>query len=758
MTFGEWVIRRRWLVLSVWIALAAALWVAVPKARPGSEKAKQFLPPEADYIRALELLGQAFPGASGFSEAVVVFERPGEALRPEDLGAIEAFAKRIGGAPTGTLTREELDSLSIRSPASIPSAEIPLLGTPVFRNPLLSRISPAGQATIVSVGIPSNYITIFSSRVVEHIRGLLARGDFPPDLRYAVTGSAAFGYGYARAAQTSSRRTTWVTICAVVLILLVVYRAPLGALVPLAAISLAAAVVSQMLELGEHVGLQAGTAEKIFVFVLMYGAGVDYSLLLISRFREKMGRGQSSRPAAAGALDATLAPITASALTDALGLLMLVFAQFLIFRTTGPVVAIALVVAMLSALTLVPALVGIVGRRIAWPGPARPRMTHQKLWFRVARTVVHNPGKVLACTLLLLGLPVWRGLNVQWVFDSLAGFKPTYRDSVGNASEGVLMARRHWPVGEIAPTTLLVHSSRPLGLIQWSGLSQSILGRLKQIDGVANVRSFNQPLGRTVSPWANALLQSVGGSMVTRHYVSEDQRTARLEVILEAEPMSAEAMATLERIRDELADLPPVGVHAADAAGQAEARLEVLAAGATAETLSIRDVTRRDAKLVAGLALAVIFLTVLVLLRDPILAGFMIFSTVLSYLSTLGVVSWLLVDLLGADGLDWKVEILLFVVMVAVGVDYNIFLASRMRQEARDHPPRQAVELAVVHTGPVISSCGLIMAASLGSLMAGQLSLLTQLGFALALGMLMDTFVIRPLVLPAFASLTRRTG
>ena len=136
----------------------------------------------------------------------------------------------------------------------------------------------------------------------------------------------------------------------------------------------------------------------------------------------------------------------------------------------------------------------------------------------------------------------------------------------------------------------------------------------------------------------------------------------------------------------------------------------------------------------------------------------MIASTVLSYLATLGISYWLLVSIGGMDGLDWKLQILLFVVMIAVGVDYNIFLAARMAQEARRHGKIKAIELAVASTGPVISSCGLIMAATLGSLMVGELKLLTQLGFALALGMIIDTFVVRPLLLPAFATLTGRTG
>jgi RND superfamily putative drug exporter len=181
-------------------------------------------------------------------------------------------------------------------------------------------------------------------------------------------------------------------------------------------------------------------------------------------------------------------------------------------------------------------------------------------------------------------------------------------------------------------------------------------------------------------------------------------------------------------------------------------------AGATAQTMDIRTVTSADFYRIAALALGVIFLIVWLLLKDVILSGFMVFSTLLSYWSTLGITYWVFTGLLGVAGLDWKVEIFLFVIMMAVGQDYNIFLAARVSQEARRMKPRRACRHAIVYTGPVISSCGLIMAATLGSLMVGDMALLKQLGFAMALGMLIDSFVVRPLVLPAFIALTGRTG
>jgi uncharacterized membrane protein YdfJ with MMPL/SSD domain len=231
-------------------------------------------------------------------------------------------------------------------------------------------------------------------------------------------------------------------------------------------------------------------------------------------------------------------------------------------------------------------------------------------------------------------------------------------------------------------------------------------------------------------------------------YLSGDHKSLRTEAVMTIHTMSTEAMRLAEMLRDIAEDvLRSEGIDA-----------EVYLTGPTAQMLEIRTVTQRDFKLVAALVLSVVFVIVLLLLRDWLLTLFMVGMIPLSYMATLGVCSWVFEWGFGDVGMDWKIQIFLFVVMAAVGVDYNIFLASRLAQEARRYPPREAVASALVHTGPVISSCGLIMAATLGSLCVGQVELLRQLGFAFAIGMLMDTFVVRPLMLPAFAALFKRTG
>ncbi|HOF17776.1 MAG TPA: MMPL family transporter [Phycisphaerae bacterium] len=738
----------RWVTVAAWFAAAAALIAFAPR-EPQGEEPESFLPDDAPVRRAQALLRQAFPQRSGLSEAAVVFERHGRALDTDDLGAIERFADRLRAQAGAEREGGTLAGVTVRSPASVAVPKIPLVGLDTVPNPLVSPASDRGQAALVVVSVPSNFITRRSDRVVKHVREMLARlrddEQLPAGLDVAVTGPSGYGSDYALAANRSHEQTFRVTVVAVLVILLLVHRAPLAALVPLTAISLAAVAALKLLNILTLFGMQFGTAEIIFVVVLLYGAGTDYSLLLISRYREQLDAGAPGAQAVAEAIDATLPAILASAGTDAAGLLTLVFASFGIFRTTGPAVALALTIAFLASVTLVPAFLSLLGPRVFWPGRRGQRPARvSRFWPKLAGAVTARPGVVFVATLALLAVPAIRAVKLPWVYDTLASLKSSY-----GAARGAEMARRHWPIGEIAPVVVIAHSDATLDAPAWRELSDRLTRAASSAAGVTNVRSLTQPFGKGVSPAANAAVAAFASGKVNGEYLSADRRTMRLQAVLDGPPLTLESMDAVRRIAQAARDALP--------ASQAK-HVTIQLAGATAEILDVREVTQRDFYLVAALSLAIILSIVLALLRDVILTTFMVASTALSYLAALGVAYWVFAGWLGEPGLDWKVEVFLFVVMIAVGVDYNIFLAARLGQEAAGGDKLRAVRQAVIHTGPVISSCGIIMAATLGSLMAGDLKLLQQLGFAFAVGMLIDTFVVRPLLLPAFIAMTGRIG
>jgi putative drug exporter of the RND superfamily len=757
---GEFVSRRGAWVVAAWLALAAALWGFVPAVDPAKNESTTYLPPRAESRLATEAIARHFPDLAGQSEAAIVFERRGEALSHEDSNSIEFVADLMrddAGREGG-----ELRGVKVRSPRSIPLPS----------NPLMSPVSSLGQAAVVQVEIPANFVTIHSARAVKRIRAILAGVPLPAGLDAAVTGASGYGADYAQAAHKSNDRSFAVTIATVLIILVVVYRAPLAAAVPLGAVTLAAAIVIKLLDAFSFWGLHAGTAERTFVFVLLYGAGTDYSLLLVSRYREFLMDGLTHRAATAGAWTGTFRAILASGLTNSVGLLALCAARFRIFQTTGPAIAAALAIMTLAALSLVPAMIAIAGPGIFWPrrlrgaaSPAGARQSREgRFWRWVSVLVTTRPLAVLVISGAALVGPAVAGARVNWVYDQLTTLAPTY-----GAVRGANMVMRHWSVGQLGPLTVLLVSKEPIPASEWEAVSRDLCAGVSSVPGVEDVRCLEQPVGKGRPPPAASATKASAGSWLSnlgdgaaelaarlaarREYLSDDGLAMRMSVVLADPVFSREAMSACRAVRAK--------VEASLAATPKDlAKLDVHLAGVTPDIADVRSITSEDFHRVAAIVVGLIFVILLALLRKAMTSLFMAACTAVSYLAALGVAKWVFAWM-GADGLDWKVQIFLFVVMVAVGVDYSIFLGARMLEESRRLAPRPgaalqvgaAIRRAVARTGPVISSCGVIMAATLGSLMTGDLALLHQLGFTMAFGMLMDTFLVRPLLVPAFATI-----
>ena len=705
-TLGRAVARHPLACLLMWTCLALALRVSAPSFDSlAAREPASIVPDGQPYVAAVDLARRAFPQVSAATQTVLVFYRP-EGLTEADHACTAQIAQRLTAEATG--------QWRVLSPATHPF--------------LASRLLSAdGHAAMIVVCHDLNYLTHRCMRQVDAVEEI-ARSRLSPGLTLEITGEGGLGRDVTRGTRQAYHRTTWVTVLAVLAILILVYRAPLAAAVPLVSIGLSVFVAIQLLNRLAMLGWAVSDLERTFVVVLLFGSGTDFAMFWMARYWEQS---EGTEPARAFevATAGTGPAIVASAATTIVGLLMLLLADLPPTHNAGRALGLALLVSMLAALTLTPALARLMGRRLFWPRRSA-RTDPGVIWPRVAAVVVRRPGTVLLVMAVVLAWPAWRGWRSGCRYDA---FGVVSADS--SAARGRALAEGHFTAAELFPWTVLVKLS-PVATsgARLEDLAIELGARCRAVEGITDVWSVDHPLGRSPAG------RLVPRGLVTEYYVHQDPPCIRVEVMQPFAPLSTEGMDLCSRM---LADL---GRWTADRIGPAAT---VHATGLTPYIVNVRRLADADQwRIMAWVAVAVSGV-VLVWIRRPGLTLCMVAATVVVYLSTLGTADLFFAGILGRGALDWKVKLFLFVIMMAVGQDYNIFLVSRIVQERRTAGARDATARAIVTTGRVISSCGLIMAATLGSIAATGLTFYQQLGFAFAFGVLLDTFVIRPAVVPA---------
>lgn len=729
---GASVARHPVLWIFGWLVFIAVLaWVAPPSGELIRSEPDSLLPSWAPNNRAFEFLLETFPDSAARSQMIVVCYRQA-GLTKADRDYLRRLAHEIHA-----LNERQVDEAGEKYRWQVRSPDL----QPYLAGKLISRDKKVG---LILVNLPVNFVTMRAKAAVEKVEALTEE-DRPDGLEVYLTGSAGVGHDYSIIARTALDRTMLVTIVAVMVILAVVYRAPFAAAVPLVSIGLSVYGAFQVLSLLAEIGWQVSAIEKMFTVVLLFGAGTDYALFWMSRYREEWLSRVDRVTAVARTMEAVGPAILASAGTIIFGLAMMVFADFVLSNNAGKVLGLVLLLALAAALTLAPALAVLMGNRLFWPGRmvSRGVIGQRKLWPRLGALVVRKPWHVLIGGFLAMAPAIYTATQMEFRYDTIAELPDS-----ATSMRGRFVAQDHFPPGEAFATTLVVRHPGVADPATARKLATALIGSLAKVDGITDVRGLTEPLG--LEPKARnqgRMLMLMAADRVREEYLSTDPPALRLEFVTEYQPFVDEAFETVTQAKAETQRI------AKQALGN---DVEVLACGLTPYMIDIRDVSSADHRRVTVLVVAVILLIVIALIRDVPLAIFMLAATLMTYLATLGVTEWVFVGLLGQDGVDWKAKLFLFVIIVAVGQDYNIFLASRLFQEREHVSECEAVERAVVRTGSIISSCGVIMAATLGSLMASGLKLMEQLGFAMSAGILIDTFLIRPLLIPSFYLILRR--
>src|SRR3954462_9375248 len=527
--------------------------------------------------------------------------------------------------------------------------------------------------------------------VALNIRTITA-GD--PGLVTHVTGPVGFAADSADAFKGLDSSLLFAVLAVVIIILLITYRSPILWLLPVLATGGALGVAQGVIYLLTKAGLTVNGQSYGILTVLVFGAGTDYALLLIARYREELRRHHDRHEAMALALHRAGPAIVARAGTVILGMLCLMFAEMNSTRGLGPVAAIGVLIALLSMITLLPALLVCCGRWVFWPkrpaeGSADPTTTG--VWSRVGTAISRPPRRVWVGTVVVLAAFAFGALDLHATgLTNKEAFRKTVDSVVG---ESVLS--KHFPAGSGTPVVVIAKES----------VAPQVRSAFAGTTGIVDVAA---PVVRN----GQAYLQ---GTMT-------------------AAPDSSAGYRTVDRVR--------AAVH--QVAGN-----DVKVGGGTAITLDVNRATSHDNKVIIPIVLLAVFLILAFLLRALIAPIVLIATVVLSFGTALGISSLFFNHVFGFGGADTSLPLFVFVFLVALGIAYNIFLLTRVREEAAKHGPRTGALTGLSATGGVITSAGLVLAGTFAVLATLPLTGFAEIGFAVALGVLLDTLIVRSVLVPA---------
>jgi putative drug exporter of the RND superfamily len=579
---------------------------------------------------------------------------------------------------------------------------------PVTERPKGPVVSRSGDVALVTLRVPEDYDKLADWG--KEVKDLVGEGR--GGLRTYLTGDLGFNTDAEEVFGAIDTKLLAATALLVLVLLGAIYRSPVIAIVPLLVVGFSYAVAQGFIYLYAKSGAEVSSNATSILVVLMFGVGTDYCLLLVSRYREELRRHEDKHAAMALAVRRAGPAILASGLTVCLAMLVLLVAETGSVHALGPVSAIGVGVAFSAGLTLLPAILTITGRRGFWPrrstvecDPQADAEPRAGIWRQVGDRVLQRPGIALSVTVGIFAVGAL-GLFAYEESYSVTGFFKKQTDSV----DGFKVMERAFPAGTSSPMTVLVE--REGGRVTARDV-QVVRQRLSSVPEVATVTAVQD--------------RSTDGSI------------AELSAVLRTDPYSSEALEVVPELRDRLDGLPG-GVRP-------------LVGGGTAIQYDYDASTTRDLRLIVPLALAVIAVILAVLLQAIVAPLVLIASVVASFFGTLGFSLLFIRYVVGDPGVDNSLPTYAFIFLVALGIDYTIFLMSRVREEARRHGTREGMLRALGATGPVITSAGIILAGTFSVLMTLPVTFTFNLGFLVALGILLDTFVVRTIMVPAAVEL-----
>jgi RND superfamily putative drug exporter len=736
---ARFVVRFRYPIVAFWVLVAivtSAAWPSLSSEVNNNNSA--FLPASSPSQKAANLAAPVL-GATGTgrnSDVTIIASRSGQ-LTAADFSAIARVA---------TLAHGVENVLSVRA----------------------TGISADREAVAIRVRVrPSANDISKDKTIVDALRATFARANAPAGLQLHLAGAVATAVANQQSSNKAGNRIQTFSILFVIVLLLLVFRSLPAAIVTLLPSALALLISMRLIGAMGSSGLRISSITQILLIILLIGAGTDYGLFLVFRVREELRNGLEPHDAVRRGIVRVGESITASAGTVILALLTLLLATFGLYHDLGIPLAVGVAVMLALGLTLLPALLAILGRRAFWPSKIEPGQQRQGVWGRVASRLVQRPEATL-----VIGLIVFFALAAGALGYHSGGFGGATNPPAGtDAAAGNAALQKHFPQSSSNPANLVLAYPRSAwtdpAQLATAEASLSGSGKFTQLAGPLD------PNGTTLSPPELTRLYDALGPpqrlpvlepasihippplynayRATATFASADGHTVQFEAALAAGAQNTTAaMNATPEIRSVV--------------GTAAARSGATASGVAGEAAAVYDIsTTADNDLVKIIPVAIVAIGLLLalVLRSLVAPLYLIVSVVISYLAALGVATLAFIDAGGDSGIIFILPFLMFIFLLALGEDYNILVMTRIREEARQLPLREAVVKAISRTGTTVTSAGIILGGTFAvfAIVGGggsDGSQLRAVGVGLAAGILMDTFLVRTLLVPATVMLLGR--
>lgn len=704
-------------VLGIWLIVIAVLSGTAPSSKPYAVSSGEgSIHENTPSALAEQLLHEQFPSDDG-PVGLLVFHSQ-QAITSEERNKIIEISKWLA---------------SDNKPEHVSSA----LPFHTFPESLQNQLFSEDRSTLLlNVTLDQNLNSDQVYETMQRIREQIDRIGVG-SMQFEITGPAGIASDTLTLFKNADFVLMFATVGLILVILIILYRSPLMAIIPLVISGMLYQVTDKLLGIAAKqewfvVDKQALSIMMILLFAVL----TDYCLFIVSRYREALRTMDSKYEAMGEALKQLTEPIAFSGGTVLIAMMTLFAAIFKPYHNFAPVFGVAMVVILLGGLTLVPAVYALLGRRAFWPFvPKREDVPapKQNIWGRMGSMVTKRPWITAGTLLVFLILASLNVTNMKYSFNLMKSFPSDI-----SSRQGFEILEEQFPPGQLAPVTVILHANKEISMdaafvSKLSALTQAMIKE----GGIHDI----QP---NITP---ALAKP--DAKLPANFVSEQRHALKFSLNLQDNPYDASALNVITSLRDKSEAL-------LEQSGFDPAQYSLAYAGQTAEQVDVRWMNQQDMRVVFTLVIVLITLMLTLQARSVKLAAIMIMTMVLSYTATLGLGWMVFHTILGYDAISYRLPMYTFVFLIALGVDYNIMLVSRIREEAAYRSWNEAIQQGVAKTGGVISSAGIILAATFCVLMTQPLQELFLFGFTMAIGILMDTFLIRGMLLPSLMVLIEK--